>query len=143
MPADGRGKCPALATSPTRVTRCTAPLRAPFPPRLQIKRAHNLRSASGGTGPFYAYVVAHLGAVSHRTRVEDQSTNPDWNEQVVFDASSTERGPPVITFEVWAQGYLVDELVSAIWRSELMIWCGGGGFGHRLVGPRLAAYGRL
>jgi Ca2+-dependent lipid-binding protein len=81
---------------------------------LQIKRARNLRTTAGSSGPFYAYVVARFGEVHHRTHVEDASSNPEWNEVVMFDARSMEQEGSVVTFEVWNQGYLTDDLVGGI-----------------------------
>lgn len=77
----------------------------------QIKRIRNLRTTSGAAGPFDVYVVATLGAARHRTRVE-RSLEPEFHEQVVFDAASLERGGAVVTFEVWDANVFADELVS-------------------------------
>lgn len=115
--------CRPCARAPAARSRCTrppppaharCPLAAPsHPPRRspQIKRARDLRTTAGGAGPFWAYAVARLGAVRHRTHVIESSSSPEWNEKVVFDARSVQAGGSVATFEIWTQGYLTDDLV--------------------------------
>jgi hypothetical protein len=96
-----------------------SPRPALFP---QIKRARDLR-AGGRAGPFDAFVVARIGLAAHRTHVVADSCDPEWNEAVVFDAASLEHGGHVITFEVYSQGFISDDLVGGQRRGvEVLAW---------------------
>lgn len=83
----------------------------------QVHGVDNVRSPSGGTGSvrpefdYDTYCTVTAGHSSHRTRLIEQSVSPVWSEEFVFDSASLSSGPSVLSFQVFLQGLLRDELL--------------------------------
>jgi hypothetical protein len=78
---------------------------------MQVRGIDKLQGPPRQPGPYDAYCLASLGFQHHRTRCIEDTFSPQWNEELVFDASALSTSDHVVKFEVWSQGTLSDHLL--------------------------------